>query len=464
MKLIGVVWNSVEENWKDVISDIKEYGKIEQLYSIDFGDDFENFIKELYPYSPEEQWKAKYKICGLLNQYDNNVVHIVVMDLPKLEKVFLKQKNKDMYKNVLDLKVSIRHKYRYLLKPNSLDKDVSYDNVFHMTDDELEYNENVFSILPFLIRHSITNSPFVLDPFVDVNNIKQEKNGTRKAYWITPTVMFKEETNGTYESYSELFNYYFMQRLGINNSCYYGLAQYNGKQGVITKHIANKNEEMFLGSGILNSYGIFDKKDLIYYNSLDLLPIVIKKFCSDNNYIYDETIQKDFEKLFVYDLIMMQSDRNPSNWALVCDKKTRKIRMFCFDHSNMLFFDNADAIERFSCGQLDVCNYINNDITTFLIRNSNNIEMCHKSKSFHIQDFLENATVEQKNLLDAMLSTIDEELILETFAQIEKENNCVLPQDFKDALLQGFNFSKCQIDYLAEQVNSLRSKKLCKKK
>ena len=88
MKLLGVLWNSMEEHWKDALVDIEQYGKIVKIYSIDFKQDFEPFIKSLYPFSETEMWKAEYKIAGLLNQYKDNKIHIVLMDIPKTEKVY----------------------------------------------------------------------------------------------------------------------------------------------------------------------------------------------------------------------------------------------------------------------------------------------------------------------------------------------------------------------------------------
>ena len=160
------------------MTDLAQYGKIEKLYSIDFGADFENFIKELYHFSVDEQWKSEYKIIGLINQYKNNIVHVVLMDIPRTKKVFLAQKGKYMYENVLDMKVRIRNKYKNLLKDEIFGrrKGLKFDNVFHMTDDEEEYNENVFSTIPFLIKYSDEKAPFTLDCFVDNEDIVLEKN------------------------------------------------------------------------------------------------------------------------------------------------------------------------------------------------------------------------------------------------------------------------------------------------
>lgn len=466
MKLLSVLWNSMENHWKEALIDIKQYGNITKIYSIDFKDDFVPFIKSLYPFSENEMWKAEYKIAGLLNQYKDNVIHIVLIEIPKTEKVFLPQKNKYMYSNVLEMKVAIRHKYKHLLKNNEFGNQngVSYDNVFHMTDDEQEYEENLYSILPFLIKYNKDSNVFALDNFVETSNVKLEPNGTRNAFWITPTIMFKEQSNGTYESYSELFNMYLMKHLGLNGSCYYGLAQYNGKLGVITKRLNKKDEKMYLGSDILNGYGIYDRKKLIYYNSLDMFPMIIKRFCLDNNYIYNKNVEKEFEKLFIYDLITMQSDRNPSNWAIVCDEKTRQIDLKYFDHSNMLFFDKAKAVEDFLNGNLDLEDYIRNNITTFIIYDSSDIDLCHLSKFIHIKKFFERADEEQINVFDNMFNLINRDLILQIINNIEMDNGKIkLPEDFKKALVQGFDFYKQEIIKIRKDLYNGKVKTLCKK-
>lgn len=465
MKLLGILWNSMDEHWTEALTDIKQYGKIINVYSIDLKEDFEPFIKSLYPFSKTEMWKAEYKISGLLNQYNDNVIHIVLMNIPRTKKVFLPQKNKDMYSNVLEMKVAIRHKYKHLLKDNEFGKQngVSYDNVFHMTDDEAEYEDNLLSILPFLIKHNEEHHPFELEDFVEDSNIKKEPNGTRKAYWITPSIMFKEKTDGTYESYSELFDMYLMKHLGLNNSCYYGLAQYKGKQGVITKRLNKQGEKLYLGSDILEQYGIYDKKELIYYNSLDMFPTLIKKFCVDNNYIYNEKIEKEFEKLFMYDLITMQADRNPSNWAIICNEKTRQISFKYFDHSNMIFFDNKNAIEQYSQGTLDIADYISHNITTFLIYDSSDIELCYLSKFVHVQKFFERADERQINAFNEMLSKIDNNLIYQVINEVEINNGIKVPENFKNALIQGFDFYKNEIIKIQNNLRKGTEKALCKK-
>lgn len=465
MKLLGVLWNSMEDHWKDALVDLEQYGKITKIYSIDFKQNFEPFIKSLYPFSETEMWKAEYKIAGLLNQYKDNKIHIVLIDIPKTEKVFLPQKDKYMYSNVLEMKVAIRHKYKHLLKDNAFGKQngVSYDNVFHMTDDELEYEDNLFSILPFLIKYNTDSSAFELDDFIEADNIKVEPNGSRNAFWLTPSIMFKEQTDGTFESYSELFDMYLMQYLGLNGSCYYGLAQYNGKLGVITKRLNQKGENLYLGSDILNSYGIYDKKELIYYNSLNMFPMIIKSFCTDNNYIYNEGIETEFEKLFMYDLMTMQADRNPSNWAIICNEETRQISLKYFDHSNMLFFDNARAVEDFLNGNLDLEDYICNNITTFLIYDSSDIELCHLSKFIHIKKFFERADERQLNIFNRMFSLIDHDLINQIINEVEVNNGVKLPEDFINALIQGFDFYKQEIIKIRENLDKGKAKKLCKK-
>ncbi len=62
-----------------------------------------------------------------------------------------------------------------------------------------------------------------------------------------------------------------------------------------------------------------------------------------------------------------------------------------------------------------------------------------------------------------MLNKITPELITEIINQMEYENNCVLPEDFKLALFKGFAFNKWQIEECYRRINKDRTKALCKK-
>ena len=156
------------DNPLPVEREISKYCNIETVINVDLKDDFEPFLKELYPDLPGEEDKALNKI-KMLKKYKNKNINILIIDINSDEKVFLKQKNKMMYKNVLDLKVNIRRKFKYLLNGSC---NSSYDNIFHLSDDSSEFINDFYIIVKYLSKHLERSSNFIkINDFVDENLI-----------------------------------------------------------------------------------------------------------------------------------------------------------------------------------------------------------------------------------------------------------------------------------------------------
>lgn len=440
MKLLGIFWNSIGNNIDEAISDIKNYSEIDKIYKIDLEENYKNFIKELYPFSTTELWKAEFKIQGLVDKYDDNNIYLIIMNMFEDDKVYLPQKQKYMYKNVLELKVKIRNKYRYLVNNNQLfgDKSINYDNVYHMTDDRKEYEDNLPTILKYLPLAGININ---LNDFVDEDIIKKESFGTRNKFWINNKIMYKEETLGSWESFSEVFNMHFMKKVGLNNCAFYQLAYYNDNRGVITYNVANNNEYIITGTAIMNYFGIFDRKDLIKNNTLYTLPTIINKYCKDNNLIYNSNIENEFQKLFIYDIITLQSDRNPSNWCIVVDENNN-IRLSYYDNSNMLFFNKQSDIDLYKKDSNYLFKVIDDIIPTFLLSSPKEINDCFIPKKLFLDNFLKKTDGNYIDILLTMLDCITDKGINEILEKIEKENNIKLPIEFKTAVLNGLLYSK----------------------
>ena len=224
MKLLGVLWNSIGDKKDEAIKEIQKYGSV-LYYDVDLGDNYKKFLEDLYPFNESEKLKAEFKINGLVNKYKDNSIRIVFIDMPKSEKVYLQNKDKMMYKNVLELKVYLRKKYKHLIIDNNTENQKSYDNVFHMTDDELEYEKDLCVLMnhiPFIFERR--DGFLILDSFIDKEQTFFEKWGTRNKIWLNNKILFKENTEGTYESYCEVFNMYLLKRCGLNYA-YYDLAK-----------------------------------------------------------------------------------------------------------------------------------------------------------------------------------------------------------------------------------------------
>ena len=343
MKLIGVLWNSIGDKKNEATEYIKQYGDV-IYWDVDLKNNYKQFLLDLYPFNETEKWKAQYKIDGLFNKYLDNTIRIMIIDIPQTEKVYLKNKDKMMYKNVLDLKVTLRKKYKHLTMHDNKNVEKTYDNVFHMSDDENEYEKDLIIILKYLSNILERKNGFlVLDDFVDESRCSDEKWGTRNKVWLNKYFMYKENTKNTYESYSEVLNMYLLSECNLEYA-YYDLANYKGIDGVITKNVLDDDEFMIDGSHVMSENETYTRKELIEHNNLEMLETIIKNWCNTKGYIYDCKIMNDLHKLFIYDLLTLQPDRNPSNYAIAVNSKTKNIRLVYFDNSNMLFCDNSEII------------------------------------------------------------------------------------------------------------------------
>ena len=234
MKAIGILWNSMNEFFYDAICDIKKYAIINDILSVDFKENFPEFISKIYPYTGEEKWKLEYKISHMHNKYNSNKIRILFLDINPGKKKYIERKNLYIYENIERLKSFIRNKYKDLIL------NYAFDNVFHMTDDEIEYSQTINTIIEYILSNYIEQKKYIdldsllLDNKKELDNSK--KFGKRnKLSFCHDKLIYKEEKDGTYESYSELFCFKFLNKLNISVAEYY-LSRYFGKSGVITKN------------------------------------------------------------------------------------------------------------------------------------------------------------------------------------------------------------------------------------
>lgn len=117
-----------------------------------------------------------------------------------------------------------------------------------------------------------------------------ELHGARKnKFWFNDYEwMYKEVDNdySTYEEYAELICYEIAKLLQINNA-EYDLATYQGKKGVITRSVVNKNEKIVSGTELLTQ---------VYENYFVPKMHLYEKFIELSSSFQLDTIE-DYEKL-----------------------------------------------------------------------------------------------------------------------------------------------------------------------
>lgn len=434
MRLFGVLWNSIGESAENAINDIQQQAKINHLWKVDLGEDYVDFIKELYPFSEEELWKAEYKINGLVDKYKDNYIYIMQLELPDDKKIYLPQKGKYMYQNVLDLKVGIRRKYRHLVIPQDehiYDQQVSYDNVFHMTDDPQEYEENFPIIFKYLTKCANRNNGFLsIDDYVELDKIRPEIGGSRNKFWLNEYIMFKTETPSSFESYTEIFNMYLMQKFGLP-FCYYDLATYKGNKGVITYNFINKDEKFISSAQLACADENIDKLELVRRCNIEDTVSSIKEFCLKNGYNYNENILSEINTLYIYDLMTLQPDRNPYNWGIIVNEQNRNIRLMAFDNGNMLHFDKP-RFNQIPSEEQSEENLFNNH--TLLLQTYGQNYQEDKVTA------LLNLYYEGNNdeIIDYYMQFITEDSIQNIFNEIEKDHDFTLPDNYKKEILYAF--------------------------
>lgn len=137
MLSVGIIWNSASEFKDYILSDIAEYGEILNTFDLMLGDQYDEFVRDIYSDDAIEDWKIDKKIETMKESSDYRGVTVVVLNVDTTEQYYHEHKKRMVYANLDRLKRSIREKYSQLVSV------YFFDNVFHLTDDENEYGECV---------------------------------------------------------------------------------------------------------------------------------------------------------------------------------------------------------------------------------------------------------------------------------------------------------------------------------
>lgn len=428
MKAIAILWNSMENYFNDAISDIGAFCGIDDIIKINFDNNFASFITDIYPYVGKDKWKLEYKINIMNNRYTRNEVVILFLNIPHSKKVYCERKKTYVYENVEKLKQFIRNKYKNLVI------DYSFDNIFHMTDDELEYEKTLLIIKKHFLVNLINSS----HGFVHLDNYligpknpikKSELNGKRDKFWFAGNLfMYKTIKEDSYEVYAELFADAIAKILGIE-SAFYIPTEYHNSRGNITLNFINKNEIFIDGSHIINFYltGSNEKNDtmsmeiICQYNNFEALPTIIENFCIKNNLHYDVNIIIGLKKMFVFDMILLQTDRHPNNWGILINRKSNVVKLApMYDNSSIMGM-NKNITKIIKSKLNDIYNF-----PTMMVPTSQNSFFDYKLNLVENVDDEELISIFSEYL--NLLKSINIDLI---FTNIQNLNNITIPLNFK---------------------------------
>ena len=360
-----------------------------------------NFIKNVYPRNKNDEWKNDLKID--IVSCKKNTIYILYLSLPKIGYEYNKRKSVIMYKGIDEFKKIIRAKFKSKIN------NYVFDNIFHMTDNEIEYYNLSALIDEYLTLKKRKNGRIQLSE----KNFKLIIDRIERKKYKYNNWIFKEIRENSYEDYCELFCEEIFRRFNLPPA-FYDLAILNNKNGVITYDFT-KNKKYISANDligeIINSNNI---NDIMKYNNYDSLINILLIFCKKHNLNINNfnSLINNIKKMMIIDLLLLQSDRNPNNYGFIINGRVELSRIF----------DNSNAM---SCNHIDRNPYNNKPILTenklnnnFYEEMSNNVEF-YKDVTKYI-DYIEN------NLEDI-------------FMNIENKINKKLPLKIKNYIINILN-------------------------
>ncbi|MBE6153208.1 MAG: glycosyltransferase [Firmicutes bacterium] len=137
---VGILWNSLsKEMIEEAMKFIKERATINECVSVDLKDKYREFINEIYLYNNEFEGIPVIKSGTLIDRYDSNTIVILNLIVKVSNYLYFNKLKGFMFEEIAELKSFIRKYFKYKIR------DYAYDNIFHLTvdDEEYEYTDEI---------------------------------------------------------------------------------------------------------------------------------------------------------------------------------------------------------------------------------------------------------------------------------------------------------------------------------
>ena len=137
---VGILWNSLsKEMMEEAIAMIKEKSTITSCIAVDLAEHYRQFINEIYLYNNEFEGIPVIKAGTLIDKYDSNTIVVLNMIMKVSNYIYFNGLKGFMFEEIAELKSFIRKFFKTKIT------DYAYDNIFHLTVDneEFEYTDQV---------------------------------------------------------------------------------------------------------------------------------------------------------------------------------------------------------------------------------------------------------------------------------------------------------------------------------
>lgn len=81
MVCLGILWNSMQEHLENVVEDVEKYGNVLDIFSLNLGDEYEKFVREIYSQDEIAAWKVDKKIETMFQCSEERKVTILLIDI-----------------------------------------------------------------------------------------------------------------------------------------------------------------------------------------------------------------------------------------------------------------------------------------------------------------------------------------------------------------------------------------------
>ena len=131
---IGILWNSLnEEMMNEAIEIIKQHALVTGCTFVDLQEQYRKFIDDIYLYNDEFDGIPVIKAGILIDRYESNTIAVLNMVIRVSNYIYQNGLKGFLFEEVAELKNFIRRFFKNRIR------DYAYDNIFHLTVDEVEY-------------------------------------------------------------------------------------------------------------------------------------------------------------------------------------------------------------------------------------------------------------------------------------------------------------------------------------
>lgn len=174
MVCLGILWNSIQAHLKNVVEDVEEYGKVLDIFSLNLGDKYERFVRDIYSHDEIATWKVDKKIETMFQCSEERKVTVLLIDIEASKMEYHPFKKRYVFVNLESMKTDIRKKYSKLVAY------YFFDNIFHVTDDEREYKADLSVINTYIGRGISKEDVNFSDKMVKVLKKDNKSNGIKE--------------------------------------------------------------------------------------------------------------------------------------------------------------------------------------------------------------------------------------------------------------------------------------------